>query len=214
MGWGVGMDERKLRKIMEKVVEPNVVDELLRRGEISEGGKRQEVTVMFTDIRGFTSMSESLPPEEVVKKLNWYFDVVVDAVVRHGGTVDKYVGDAVMALFNAPKRQEDHALRAVRAAIEIEKTVAASKSDLKLGVSIASGVGIVGVIGCRHFVDYTVIGEVANIASRMQDVLEGGEIGLNDEALSLVDGEVKAVDERLVQFKGKSVPVRVHVVGY
>ncbi len=141
-------------------------------------GKRRRITVLFSDIRGFTSISEGLSPEEVVELLREYFNTMVPIVLKHGGTLDKYVGDAIMALFGAPLAQEDHAARAVRAALEMvaqlpvlsPKWEARSGHALRIGVGINTGDAVVGVMGADHRREYSAIGDTVNLASRLEGV--------------------------------------------
>ena len=139
-------DKLKIKAFFESYVNPKIIDELLQKEKLELTGKRQEVTVFFMDIRGFTKMSEKLPAEEVVRVLNKYFDIATTIFFKHDGTVDKFVGDAVMALFNAPTAVKDHELKAVQAALEIQKALK-EWGRVDAGIGIHTGDAIVGNIG-------------------------------------------------------------------
>src|SRR5262249_7933878 len=166
---------------------PAVVREVVRHKE--EGSlttSRRLVTVLFSDIRGFTSLSERLEPEQVAEMLREYLSEMTEIVFRHGGTVDKYIGDCVMALYNAPLPDADHAVKAVRTGLEFqEKTLEVSKRwQKKLGVQIRNGVGIntgeavVGTMGSRQRLEYTAIGDTINLGARLESITKEYGIGI------------------------------------
>ncbi|MBI4528892.1 MAG: adenylate/guanylate cyclase domain-containing protein [Deltaproteobacteria bacterium] len=167
----------RLRAIFSRYVSPDVVDEILKnRHGLALGGKRRQITVLFSDIRGFTSLSEQITPEQVVTLLSDYLAHAVQIVFKHGGTIDKFMGDAVMAIFGAPKSYEDNALRAVSAGLDLVR-LAESKSPewaritgrpLVIGVGINSGEAVVGSIGSEIRSDFTAIGDTVNLASRLE----------------------------------------------
>ncbi|MBN2124316.1 MAG: adenylate/guanylate cyclase domain-containing protein, partial [Deltaproteobacteria bacterium] len=160
-----------------KYVSPGVVTEILS-GEIGAGleGRAREVTVLFSDLRGFTTLSETLSPEETGRLLNVYFDAMIPIVFRHGGTLDKLMGDAVMAFFGAPGVQEDHPEKAAESALEMVRTLQALREGrgekgidrLHLGIGLNTGDVTVGNLGSSHFMDYTVIGDTVNLGSRLE----------------------------------------------
>jgi adenylate cyclase len=172
-------EKRLIKGVFSKYVSPTVLDEILTCAEsLSLGGKKHEITVMFTDIRKFTSLSEQLPAEEVVSLLNQYFEVMNEIIFKYNGTLDKYIGDAIMCFWNAPVEQKDHPERAVRCAIEmlaeLEKLnkilVSQGKPRLAMGIGINTGYAIVGNVGSHQRMEYTVVGDTVNIASRLQDL--------------------------------------------
>lgn len=175
----VGVEEREKRKIkniFSKYLSSNVVEELIKSEDIKLGGERKEVSVLFSDIRGFTSMSEKLTPEEVVTLLNEYLSEMTDAIFTYGGTLDKFIGDAVMAIFGTPKFQKDHAIRAVKTGFLMlnkltmlnEKWEKQGKQKFKIGIGINTGIAVAGNMGSLKRLEYTVIGDTVNLASRLE----------------------------------------------
>ncbi len=170
--------EKKIRRIFQKYVPADVVREVLNIKEGTRLSSRQVATVLFSDIRAFTSMSERMAPEEVVSFLNEYLKRMVDIVIEEGGIVDKFVGDAVMAVFGAPVTRPDDPVRAVRAGLrmleELERfnaeRQAAGKDPIRIGVGIHTGALIAGNIGSDKKMEYTVIGDTVNLSSRIQDL--------------------------------------------
>jgi adenylate cyclase len=165
-----------------RFLDPRVVKALVESGATAKSmsGHSREVTVLFSDIRGFTTMSEASTPEQIVDLLNRYFTLQVEAIFVHGGTLDKYIGDAIMAFWGAPAEQPDHALRAVAAALamsaELEKfraTAGELGRDLEIGIGIHSGPAVVGFIGSANRQDYTAIGDTVNLASRIEGQTKG-----------------------------------------
>jgi adenylate cyclase len=179
---------RRVERIFGRYVSPDVVRQLLGKGDaLRLGGQRREINVLFCDIRGFTTLSERLPPEAVGTMLNTYFtawDVasLVDAIFAHGGTVDKFVGDAIMAVWGAPLDQADHALRAVQTSQAMQAAVAALVAQweaqgrgphwetLRIGIGIHGGPAVVGSFGAERRSDYTAIGNTVNVASRLESL--------------------------------------------
>ena len=167
----------RLRTIFGKYVSPDVVEEILNDREgVGLSGKRRRITVLFSDIRGFTSISEQISPEQVVSLLSDYLGRVTDIVFKNGGTVDKFIGDAVMVIFGAPKSHGNDALRAVKTGIDIidlaeslgSKWTEIIGRPLKIGVGINSGDAVVGSIGSEIRSDFTAIGDTVNLASRLE----------------------------------------------
>ena len=172
-------DRRKTRTLFGRYVSPTVVEQLTNQPDLVVlGGKRQDATVLFSDIRGFTSYSEAREPEEVVKRLNEYLAVMTATIFRHGGMIDKYMGDGIMAVFGVPVQQGDHAARAIRAALEMRERVEElnqlweerGEPLFKTGIGLSSGSIVAGNIGCTERMDYTVIGEDVNLASRLESL--------------------------------------------
>lgn len=158
-----------------RFVNPTVVQQLLERGGLEGGGQTREVTLLFSDIRGFTTLSEKHAPQEVVELLNRYFTLQVAAVFRHGGTLDKFIGDAIMAVWGAPLEDPNHAEHAVRCALEMTEALEAFKTELgelgtdfDVGIGIHSGPAVVGLIGSDQRREYTSIGDTVNLASRIE----------------------------------------------
>jgi adenylate cyclase len=158
-----------------RFVNPHVVQQLVERGGIEGAGQSREVTLLFSDIRGFTTLSESRQPEEVVAILNRYFSMQVDVVFRHGGSLDKFIGDAIMALWGAPLDDPDHAKHAVACALDMADTLQEFKRELgdeaagfDVGIGLHSGRAVVGLIGSEKRREYTAIGDTVNLASRIE----------------------------------------------
>jgi len=170
------LERRQTKALFGRYVSPAVVEDLLRKGDrIELGGVKQEVTVLFSDIRGFTAFSEGKPPEAIVARLNEYFTAMTEIVFRRQGTLDKYLGDGLMAVFGAPAPSENHAAQAVAAAVEmLDRLEELNKQwqekgevNIGIGIGINSGSVVVGNIGSPERMDYTVIGEEVNLASRL-----------------------------------------------
>ncbi|NLC07887.1 MAG: adenylate/guanylate cyclase domain-containing protein [Syntrophomonadaceae bacterium] len=197
------MERRKTRALFGRYVSPAVVEELTNHPELVElGGKRQEVTILFSDIRGFTSYSEARAPEEVVSRLNEYLSAMTAIVFKHGGMIDKYMGDGMMAVFGAPVQQADHAAKAIAASqemreqlVELNKMWEARGEHLfNIGIGLSSGPVVVGNVGSQERTDYTVIGEDVNLASRLEGLNKehGTQLILSDRTLkSLTESGVK-----------------------
>lgn len=171
------IERRNTRNMFSRYVSSEVVDEILSKDSINiNKSSNRDVTIMFVDLRNFTSFSENRPPEEVVKRLNYYFKEMTKIIFRHGGTLDKYIGDAIMAIFGAPIQSEDHAKQAVQASVEImqkaeemsELLISNGEPPLKIGIGINTGNVIAGSIGSEIRMEYTVIGDAVNLASRFE----------------------------------------------
>jgi class 3 adenylate cyclase/HAMP domain-containing protein len=168
--------EQKIRNIFQKYVPADVIDEVLGNPEAMLVGKNRDLAVLFSDIRGFTTISESMAPDELVLTLNRYFSLMVDVIMARGGTVDKYIGDAVMAIFGAPVHAENDALQSVIAGLEMTGAldefnadqVARGKKEFHIGIGINFGEVTVGNMGSTKKMNYTVIGDGVNLASRLE----------------------------------------------
>jgi adenylate cyclase len=175
---GEYLRERRARReavaMFSRFVNPHVVKQLVERGGIEGAGQSREVTLLFSDIRGFTSLSETRKPEEVVALLNRYFSLQVEVVFKHGGSLDKFIGDCIMALWGAPLDDPEHARHAVACALDMADTLAAFRrqlgatSDFDVGIGIHSGPAVVGLIGSDRRREYTAIGDTVNLASRIE----------------------------------------------
>ncbi|MDD4803023.1 MAG: adenylate/guanylate cyclase domain-containing protein [Syntrophomonas sp.] len=218
------MQRRKTKAMFSRYVSPEVVDELMANPEqMALGGKKQIVTIMFTDIRGFTAFSENKDPVDVISRLNEYLTAQTDAIMKHGGTLDKYMGDGLMAFFGAPVYYPDHVERAVKVAREIQEKVAelnkkwAETGDppLLIAVGVNTGPVVVGNVGSPERMDYTLIGEDANLASRVEALTKLFEtlVLVSERSYNLLpEGEVKDslsyIGEELV--KGFTNPIKVY----
>ena len=203
------------RRLFEKMVSPAVIDQL-DPDSLQLGGRRAEITVLFSDIRGFTGFSEETQPEELVSVLNQYLGAAAEAVLNEEGTVDKFLGDAVMAWFNAPILQADHALRAVRAALAIRAAVVElhkvlpPSCQLSFGVGVHTGEAILGLVGTEKRLEYTAIGDSVNTAKRIQENAGHGQILISQQTYERVKDWVWAIQVEPVIAKNKREPVQVY----
>ena len=218
----ISADRHRISKIFGRYVSPEIMDELISEGSqnLELGGVNRLVSILFIDIRGFTSLSESLSPEGIVEILNDYLELVTGTVFRFGGTIDKFIGDAAMALYNAPSDMENHELRAIETALAIcERQDELNKSlQEKLGKTIGFGVGIctgnvvVGNIGCAARMDYTAIGDSVNTASRLCGQAGAGQILVSESTYSACSDAVEAEFIGDVSVKGKTKVVATYSI--
>ena len=214
-------ERERIRKTFESYVAPAVVQEMLKHPEqLRLGGERREITVLFTDIRGFTTMSEHLAPEALVKLLHDFLNPMSNIIINQGGTIDKYMGDAIMALFGAPLIQADHPRLACRAALEMVASLEAlnrtwaeqGRPPLKVGVGVNTGPVAVGNMGSDRLFDYTAIGDNVNLASRLEGLNKyyGTNILISDTTAKALENGFILRDVDLVRVKGKAQGVRIH----
>ncbi len=206
---------------LKRYVSPQIAESILR-GErtVQLLSTRKNLTVMFSDIRGFTPLSERMETEELIDLLNDYLSEMTEIIFKHGGTLDKYIGDGIMAFFGDPIPYEDHANRAVQAALDMqsrlqelrEKWFARSQEELTIGIGIVTGYVTVGNIGSSARMDYTVIGNNVNLASRLADRATPGQILVTDRTLTQVRDLVNANEVAAVELEGVSRPVAVYEV--
>ncbi len=214
-----------LRKTFERYVSPAILSELekgLDEALSGRTGSRVELTILFSDIRGFTDISEKLPPEKVVELLNIYFDHIVEVIFQKGGTIDKFIGDAILAFWGAPVRMQDHAKRAVECALQIRRSIKELNIKLSnLGLpQIQSGIGIntaevvLGNVGSKKRMDYTIIGDGVNLASRLEGLTKfyGAEIIISESTAERLEGGFILRPLDLVRVKGKRKPIRIYQV--
>ncbi len=216
-----GREKRKVKRLFGRYVSRDVYAQLLAHPELAElGGNRREMTVLFSDIRGFTTVTERGNPEDIVAQLNEYFSKMVDVVFRHHGTVDKFVGDMVMALFGAPVDDEQHAEHAVAAAIDMVRELgglnrrwaAAGMAQLDIGIGVNSGEMIAGNIGSSSIMSYTVIGDNVNLGSRLESLNKEYKtrIIISDATRARLSGTYDLRPLGDVVVKGKSRPVAIY----
>ena len=205
------------RKLFERMVSPAVIKHI-DAGRLQLGGDRIEITTLFADIRDFTSFGENHDPEQLITVVNQYLGAAANAILAQEGTIDKFLGDAVMAFFNAPIPQPDHALRAVNAALSIQKKTRAMKSVLPLefqptfGIGIHTGEAVLGLIGTQQRMEYTAIGDSINTAKRLQENAAAGQILISVDVYRMVHQFVKAFPVAPVHAKGKKEPLQVYEV--
>jgi len=215
--------EQREKRRLSRFFSPAVVTEIIRhKDDANLAANRRRMTVLFSDIRGFTSMSEKMQPEEVVTFLREYLTVMTEAVFKHGGTVDKYIGDAIMALYNVPFEAPDHALRAVRTALEFqerlqplaERFAAEHGGKLACGVGIHTGDAVVGTIGSEQRLEYTAIGDTINLGSRLEGLTKDFSVPIiiSEATYAEVRDHFGARDLGEVTVKGKAIPVKIYAV--
>jgi len=210
-------ERERIRQTFGRVVTPRVRDKLLSEPP-NLAGERQVVTTLFADVRGFTTLSEHTQPEALFVLLNDHLNLAAQAVLAHEGTIDKFLGDAVMALFNAPDPQPDHTLRAVHAALDMQARLAQhrlSRTDqppLHFGIAITVGEAIVGNVGTSELFNYTAIGDVVNLAKRLQELAAPGQILLSQAAYECVAGQVPTRALPPVHVKGRVAEEQIYEV--
>jgi adenylate cyclase len=208
---------KQVRRIFERYVHPSVVQQLIKDPmALNLGGETKEISVVFADIRGYTMLSERMTPEEMMNLLNSYLGIMVEEIWHEEGTLTAFMGDALMAIFNAPLLQGDHALRAVRAAWNMRKAVQKYQQDhpqetpLAFGFGVNTGLGVVGNLGSTgRLQNYTAIGDVVNVASRLQSNASDNNILLNHTTFVEVRQHVMVSHLAPLQVKNKSAPLEV-----
>ena len=211
--------EAMVRSNFERYFAPNVAAEIAQQaGAVRLGGERRPMTVLFSDIRGFTAMAESMGPDAIAQILSEYFTEMVDVIFDYGGTLDKFMGDAIMALWGAPLAHADDADRALRAAMEMQQAVSRlnqqwfseGRPEIKVGIGINHGEVFVGNIGSHRRLDYTVIGDAVNIAARLCAEAGPGEILVSEGFLRVVRDRVDHEYLPEMALKGKAQMVQVY----
>lgn len=211
--------KKKILNAFKKYVAPEVVEEVSGKRDfvLKLGGEKRHIAVLFVDIRGFTPMSEGLEPEAVVEILNEYLELTTGAIFKNKGTLDKFIGDATMAVFNAPFDLDDYVFRAVMTAIDIAKGSDALEKKLmeRFGKSVSFGIGVncgdavVGNIGCEHRMDYTAIGDTVNTAARLESNAARGQILISKAVYDEVRDRIDAEELGVMPLKGKTNDVVV-----
>lgn len=213
--------EAAMRAQFERLLSPNLVDEILSgQLQLEQGGVLKEVTILFADIRGFTSMSERKPAPEIVQMLNEYFELMVDVLFRFQGTLDKYVGDEIMALFGAPVEHPESQVRAVRCSVEMMKVLqefnrtrmSEGQEPIEIGIGINTGEVVCGAIGTSKTMQYTVVGDGVNLASRLCSLAKPGQILISENTVQNLDDQFETVSLPPVKVKGKEKEVNIYNV--
>jgi len=208
--------QQEVAELFGRYVSPEISQELMQRcdqGELQLGGELPEVTVLFADIRGFTTLSETMTPSQLVGLLNRLFEVIISSIWENGGIVNKFLGDAVMAFWNAPGQQPDHAFMACRAAISAQadlEVLAQSGPAARFGFGINTGSALAGNVGTAGRLEYTVIGEPVNTAARLSQAAGGDEIWIGEGTHRLVQGRIEAEELPPQYLKGMAGPVTVY----
>jgi len=213
-------ERRRITGIFGRYVAPQVVDQILKEGEegLKLGGTRKEISVLFVDIRGFTPLSEKVEPEEVVGILNSYLNLTASSIFANEGTLDKFIGDATMAIFNAPLDLEDHEFKAVKAAWDMKQGATALYKELEakygrgvsFGIGVNTGPAVVGNIGASFRMDFTAIGDTVNTAARLESNAKPDQILLSSTIYEKVKDRVKASYLGEIKVKGKEQGVPVY----
>ena len=214
--------KRRIESAFKKYVAPQVVSKIARSGEyeLKLGGETRDIAALFVDIRGFTPLSESMEPEQVVEILNSYLKLTTNCIFKHGGTLDKFIGDATMAIFNAPFDTDDYVYKAVltawdiaRGGDEIEREcVEKFGKHVGFGVGVNCGKAVVGNIGCDFRMDYTAIGDTVNTAARLEANAPRGKVYISDAVYELVRDRISVEEVGEIPLKGKSKGVFVYSV--
>ena len=214
-------EEIRRRERLQRYHSPAVVDRILKGGSEVDApliAQERDLTVLFADLVGFTSMAEHTPPQQLAVLLNVFFSRMTDAIFLHEGTLDKFIGDSVLALFGAPLDLPDHALHAVRAARDMHRALAALNAErpepaLRMRVAIHTGTAVVGDIGSPKRREYTVLGDVVNTAARIEEsVAEAGQTVITRETYDRLKGEIPARSLGFKQFRGQSRQVELFEV--
>ena len=216
------LKRRKVMNAFKKYEAPQVVEEISKKGDFQMvlGGENRHIAVLFVDIRGFTPMSESLQPEQVVEILNEYLTLTTTAIFKNGGTLDKFIGDATMAVFNAPFDLDDYIYRAVCTALDIaagsdeleKKLMARFGKSVSFGIGVNCGPAVVGNIGCDFRMDYTAIGDTVNTAARLESNAKRGQILISSEVYEAVKDRIEATEIGVIPLKGKKDGALVYEV--
>jgi class 3 adenylate cyclase len=218
--------KQRIQRAFGRYVDDYVLSQLLENGDDEkQTGIEREVTILFADIRRFTRLSEGLAAHDVVSLLNEIFQLASDVILERGGTIDKFIGDSVMAYFGAPVPQADHALRAVTCAVEIQRAIERRSSQLELhipgvparepvcvGIGIHTGTVIVGNIGSDRRTDFTAVGDAVNVAHRLEKLAQPGEILVSEAVQRRVRGVLRMRFEGERQLSGREEPVHVYSV--
>lgn len=215
-------EKKYIRDMFGRYVSDQVVDEILEKNkdEIKLGGIRKEATFIFIDIRNFTVLSEKLGSEYVVEILNGYLNIFANSILEHGGTLDKFIGDAAMGIFNAPLELENHPLKAVMSAMQM---INESKplqieilekygEDIGFGIGINTGHAIIGNIGSKFRMDYTAIGDAVNTASRLEGIADANQILISENVFKYIKNDIETNNLGFIKVKGKDIPIKTYEV--
>jgi adenylate cyclase len=211
-------EQERIRQTFGRVVAPRVRDRLLSDpSHLRLDGIRQKTTILFADISGFTSFTEKTGPEDLFKTLNYYLSLAAQTILEEEGTLDKFMGDAVLALWNAPDPQPDHALRAVRAALairerarQIYQPLEGPSYALQFHIAVATGDAMVGNLGTSELFNYTAVGDTVNLCQRLEVAAQPGQILIDQATYSALAGKIVADQLEPIMVKGKTQPVAVY----
>ncbi len=217
-----GLNEREfIKDTFSKYVSKQVADKILKEKDyLKLKGEKRIVTVLFADIRGFTPLAETMPPEKVIDILNQYFSMMIDVVFQYGGVLNKFIGDAIMVTYNAPIDQRYHELRAILTGLEMQKKIAEmnkkrlerGEQQINIGIGINTDEAVAGNVGSSERLEYTVIGSGVNIAQRIESSTEKGQLHISEKTYEAVKDYVEVIKLSPVQVKGISEPVQLYSV--
>ncbi|MCZ6681422.1 MAG: triple tyrosine motif-containing protein, partial [Candidatus Poribacteria bacterium] len=211
-----------IRSVFGRYLTDEVVANLLQSPEnLQVGGQMREVTILVSDLRGFSTLSEGLPPEKVVTLLNTYLGAMTDVILRYEGTIDEFLGDGILVIFGAPIFKADHAKRAVECAVEMqlameevnEQNRRVGLPEIAMGIGINTGEVVVGNIGSEKRAKYGIVGNDVNLAYRIESYTVGGQILISDETQRAVKSGVKITNQMKVEPKGVTEPITIYEVG-
>jgi adenylate cyclase len=214
-------EEAVARAQLQRMISPNVAEQIVSgKVKVSKGGTLHSATVLFIDIRGFTTMSERIPPKDLVSMLNEYFEIMVEIVFKYEGTLDKFIGDEIMAVWGAPLAQSDHTERAVQAALDMQRELtrfnrfrmANGQPAIEAGCGINCGEMVAGYMGSSHTLSYTVIGDAVNTAARLCSEARPGQIVVSDTVTAALENDYDIEALPPTRLKGKSNPVDLFLV--
>lgn len=211
--------QEQIRNTFERFVAAPIVQQMLQNPtDVKLGGKLQEITVLFADLEGFTSLSEQTDPEMLLSVLNQYHSLVVKIIQRYNGTIDKFIGDCVMALYNTPVEHPDHIGNAVKSALHIQDelhwfhTKLDEEYRLKINFGIHTGVAVVGNVGTTELMDYTAVGDTVNVSARLQGLADNGQILISDAVYNAVEDIVFGRLRGPLAVKGRQNAVTVYEI--
>jgi adenylate cyclase len=210
---------QQIKKQFEHYLDPAQVKRLQDDPKLLKlGGEKKYCTYLFTDVRGFTSLSEKLEPEEVTAIMNQALTIQADAVQKYGGMVDKYIGDAMMAIFNAPLDLDNHEEKAILAALQIQHDMQAAGLDIAIGIGLNSGKSVLGNLGSSSRFDYTAIGDAVNTAARLESATKAvgvdlliGETTANALIGTKLEKPIRRLDD--IEVKGKAKKLKIYTLG-
>jgi adenylate cyclase len=214
-------EKEMIKRAFTRYVAREVVDEILKDPErLVLKEERRDVSVLFCDMRGFTTISERLTPEEVVGILNEFYTLMIDTTFKQDGTLDKFLGDGVMSIFGAPILHPDHSIRAIRTALAMQagvaelsrRRVSEGKEPVAVGIGISAGEAVAGTVGTEDRMEYTVIGDSVNLAARLESNAKGGQILISERTYKNVEGQVQVRSLGVLKIKGKEEQVQVYEV--
>jgi len=208
--------EEKLRDRLSRYVGENLLEKMIhsKNGVLLEN-ERKEITILFADIRSFTTIAERLEAEKVVSMLNQFFDIMVGIIFKHNGVLDKFVGDQLMAIFGLIPSKKNNSYNAIHAAIEMQhatkelmkERVKENKDTFEIGIGINTGSAIVGNLGSENRMDYTAIGNSVNIAAKLQQIAKGGTIIIGEQTYSQIQGNFQIEKKMKLRLKNKTKPI-------